>query len=171
MKRNILKSILCSLLIAAMLAAPASALAASKVCYIFKVAVSNAPGTYMRSGKTADSNAIIGSLRNGTKVLYYGTKSSMNEQMLKVLTPDGKRGYVYKGNLNTYGAATARQIYLTTQSSTGVYKKAGSKYRKVGSVGKGIPVVVYKSKGKWSRVRNMNGTSAYIKTSALKRLG
>ena len=168
MKPNILKSILCSLLIVAMLAAPVSALAASRVAYIFKVSVSDAPGTYIRSGKSSDGNAVIGSLKNGTKVLYWGSKK---DQMLQVMTPDGKKGYVYQGNLKVYGAANTRQIYLTTESSTGVYRKSGSSYKKAGSIGMGIPVIVYKTTGNWALVRNMNGSSAYIKTSALKRMG
>ena len=164
MKHNILKSILCSLLIVALLAAPVSALAASNVAYIFKVSVSDAPGTYVRSGKASDNNAVIGSLKNGTKVLYLG---SSNGQMLNIMTPSGDTGYVYKGNLTTYGAIGKSRIYVTTQS-TGVYN---SSKKKAGSIGAGVPVVLFSTSGNFAFVRNINGTAAYIPTSALKRLG
>ena len=164
MKRNILKSILCSLLIVALLAAPASAFAASGVAYIFKVAVSDAPGTYMRSGKSSDNNAVVGSLKNGTKVLYLG---SSNGHMLQVMTPSGDVGYVYKGNLATYGAIGKSRIYVTAKS-TGVYNSAK---KKVGNVGAGVPVVLFSTSGKYSLVRSITGTAAYIPTSALTRMG
>ena len=169
MKRNLMKSILCSLLIVALLAAPVSAFAASKVAYIFKVSVSGAPGTYMRSGSSkagGSSSDVIGSLKNGTKVIYSGKKSG---QMLYVTAANGKSGYVYQGNLKNYGAVNVRQIYVTT-SSTGVYKKSSGSMRKVGTVSAGIPVVVFSTSGNYAYVRNLSGKTAYIPMSALKSL-
>ena len=169
MKHNVIKSILCSLLIVALLAAPISAFAASNVAYILKVSVSSAPGTYMRAGssKAGDkSNQIVNSLKNGTRVLYWGKKSG---QMLYVMSADGKCGYVYQGNLKNYGAVNVRQIYATT-SSTGVYKKSGGKMKKVGTVGAGIPVCVFKTTDGYAYVRNLAGKTAYIPLSALKSI-
>ena len=163
MKRNVLKILLCTLTIVALVAAPMSALAASKVAYILKVAVSDAPGTYVRSGNAADNNAVIGSLKNGTKVLYMGSK---NGQMLQVMSQTGQIGYVYQGNLKTYGAVNASRIYLTS-TTTGVYNSA---MKKAGTVGAGVPVVVFSMNGGWAFVRSITGAAAYIPTSALKSI-
>ena len=170
MKRNIIKSILCSLLIVALLAAPVSAMAASNVAYILKVSVSGAPGTYMRSGSTkagGSTSDITGSLKNGTRVLYWGKKSG---QMLYVMAANGKTGYVYQGNLKTYGAVNVRQIYATT-SSTGVYKKSKGSMKKIGTVGGGIPVCVFNTTDGYAYVRNLAGKTAYIPMSSLKSIG
>ena len=164
MKHNVLKSILCSLLIVALLAAPVSALAASNVAYILKVAVSDAPGTYVRSGSGQDNNAVIGSLPNGTKVLYCGQSIG---QMLLVMTASGQTGYVYQGNLATYGAASKSRVFLTS-TTTSLYN---SSMQRSGTVGAGVPVIVFGVSGEWALCRNINGTPAYISTSALKSIG
>ena len=164
MKQNIIKSILCSLLIVALLAAPVSALAASNVAYILKVAVSDAPGTYIRSGDPSDGNAVIGSLKNGAKVVYCGSKIG---QMLQVLTESGQVGYVYQGNLKTYGAMSTRQLYITTASAT-VYRKSGASLSKAGTVGAGFPVFVCATNGGWAYVRSVSGAAAYMQMSSLK---
>ena len=161
MKHKALKSIICSLLVVVLLSAPMSALAASKVAYLLKVSVSSAPGTYVRSG----NKNIIGSLRNGTRVLYWGNKRG---QMLKVMAPDGTKGYVYQGHLKTYGAMGSKQVYLT-KGSTGVYKRSGGSMKKTGSVRKNVPVIVYSKAGSYSLVKSMSGKTGYIKTSKLKK--
>ena len=166
MKRNVMKSILCSLLIVALLAAPVSALAASKVAYILKVNVPATKGAYIHSGTGNGDKDVIGSLRHGTYALYYGKKVG---QMLYVMSPEGKTGYVYQGNMKTYGAVNIRQLYLTS-SSTGVYRKVKGSMRKIGSVGAGVPVVMFNANGKWAYVRSLTGAAAYIPVSALKSL-
>lgn len=165
MKRNLLKTILCSLLVITLLAAPMSALAASKVAYIFKVSVPGAPGSYLRSGSViggGEESEIIGSLKNGAKVIYWGKKIG---QMLRVITPDGTVGYVYQYNLKPYGAVSSKQVYLTT-AKTGMYKRSGT-LKKV--LGKNQPVFVYRVNGKWAMIKNLSGTTGYVKMSALKK--
>ena len=171
MNRKIIKSILCSLLIVALLAAPVSVLAAGKAAYILKIAASDAPGVYLRSGtdpknlnKTTDN--VIGRLKNGTKVLYWGHSVG---QMMLVMTANGKSGFVHKGNLRTYGAMNTKQLYVTKNASA-VYRRSGSSMHRVGSVSKGLPVVVYRTNGGWAYIRNLSGKSGYIKTSDLKKL-
>ena len=169
MKRKLLKSILCSLLVVALLAAPMSALAASKVAYILKVDVGSSKlanvhaGSALRGGN--GDSTIIGTLKNGTKVLYWGEKSG---QMLKIMASNGKTGYIYQGSLKTYGAMSRKQIYLA-KSSTNMYKKSGSSLKKSGSISKGSPVFVYKVSGNWVLVKNMSGSSGYVKSSTLKK--
>ena len=169
MKRNMFKTVLCSLLIAALLAASVPALAASKVAYILKVSVPGSPGTYMRSGssKAGGTSNITGSLKNGTKVLYWGVKSG---QMLKVMSANGKTGYVYQGNLKSYGAVRTNQLYATTGKTT-VYKRSGSKMVKKGTVGQNIPVILFSTNNGWAYVRSLSGASAYVKASSLKKVG
>ena len=171
MKRKVLKSILCSVLIVALLSAPMSALAASKkVAYILKVyTTDSSKKVRVRSGSSLKngngSSDVIGTLKIGTKVLYWGDKAG---QMLKIMTPGGKTGYIYQGNLKTYGAMQASQIYLT-KSNTAVYKRSGSKMVRKGTVGADVPVVIYALKGDWAYVKGLTGASAYVKTSALKK--
>ena len=169
MKRKVLKAILSSLLIVALLSASVSALASSKVAYILKVSASGSKAAYMRSGSNKaggnGSDSIIGSLKNGTRVLYWGNKSG---QMLKVMTASGKTGYVYQGYLKTYGAMNRKQIYLT-KSKVAVYKKVGSAMKKKGSIGKGRPVLVYGVNGSYALCKTLSGSTGYVKTSALKK--
>ena len=165
MKRRIMKSILCSLLVIALLSAPVSALAAKKVAYILKVSVSGAPGTYMRSGSTkagGKESDIIGSLRNGQKVVYWGQKSG---QMLKVMTSSGETGYVYQDNLKSYGAISSKQVYVTKGSTT-VYKRSGAKK---GTIAKNKPVFVYATRGEWAMIKTIGGATGYVKTSAIQK--
>ena len=165
MKRRIFKSILCTLLVIALLAAPMSALAASKVAYILKVSVPGSPGTYVRSGSTiagGKTSDIIGSLKNGARVIYWGQKSG---QMLKVMTSNGTIGYVYQGNLKNYGAMSRKQVYLT-KASTPVYKRS---HTRKGTLGKNKPVFVYRVNGGWAMIKTLSGSSGYVKTSALKK--
>ena len=170
MKRKVLKSILCSLLIVALISAPMSALAASKVAYILKVYTTDSTRKVnVRSGSSLKggngSSGIIGTLKTGTRVLYWGEKSG---QMLKIMTNNGQVGYIYQGNLKTYGAMSRKQVYLTS-ASTAVYKRSGSTMKRSGTIGKGKPVFVYGIKGGYALVKNLAGGSGYIKTSALKK--
>ena len=169
MKRKIFKSILCSLLIIALVSAPMSALAASKVAYILKVNGGSAGKVYVRSGSSLKggngSSGIIGTLKNGTRVLYWGQKSG---QMLRVMTNSGAVGYIYKGNLKAYGAMSKKQVYLTN-GSTALYKRSGSSMKRSGTLGKNKPLLVYRISGGWALVKNLAGKTAYVKMSSLKK--
>ena len=95
MKRNVFKSVICSLLIVVMLAGSMPAFAAS-VARIMKV-----NGDYVRLRESSDEgSSVITRLRKGTKVLYWGVKDG---SMYKVMTTSGKVGYVYGEYLTTYG--------------------------------------------------------------------
>ncbi len=144
-------------MIVAMLAAQVSALASN--AYLLKV---NGVGSYVRS----ETGEKIGSLRKGTRVLYWGHKKG---QMLKVMIASGKIGYVYQGNLDTYGAMNAKQLYMT-DSPTKLYKRVGSSMKAKGSVGKGVPLIVYRSVNGWAMVKSLAGKTAYVKTSNLKKI-
>ena len=170
MKHKVLKSIICSLLIVAMLSAPMSALASSKVAYLVKVATTDSSNKVrIRAGSAKRGGngdaTIIGSVKTGSYVLHWGEKSG---QMLKVMTPNGLIGYIFKDNVKSYGAMNKDWIYLT-KASTAVYKRSGSGFRRTGTVGKNKPVVVMKKWGGWAMVKSMSGKTAYVKTSSLTK--
>lgn len=161
MKRKVLKSVLCSLLILAMMMAPMSALASSSLALILKV---NGDWVRMRDG-AEEGDEVIARLRKGTKVLYWGERE---DEMYKVLTSTGKRGYIYKGYLSTYGAMKKSQVYITT-GTTKLYKRSGSSLKGNGTLAKGKYVVVYKTSGNWAYIKTMTGKSAYCQKSSLKK--
>lgn len=171
MKHKKIKLLLCVLLIAALSTAPISALAASKG-YVLKVATKDGSGANLRSSTDANhldstKDNVIATLKNGTKVVYWGVSKG---QMLKVMTAGGKTGYIYKESLKSYGAVNRKQVYKT-KAKTSVYRRSGSSYKKKGTVGKNVPLLVYGIRGKWAYVRNLNGTPGYIKLSKLKKVG
>ena len=159
--KRVLKSVICSLLIVAMLAGSAPAFAASSIARIMKV---NTDYVRMRESASVGSD-VITRLRKGTKLLYWGVK---DDAMYKVLTSSGKTGYVYGGYLTTYGAMNLKSLYVTT-ASTQMYKRSGSSLKKNGVLAKGKYVVVYKAAGGWAYVKTMTGKGAYVKTANLKR--
>ena len=85
MKRNVFKSVLCFMMILAMLMAPMTASAASNA----RIMKTNTDWVRLRS----ESGEQIARLRKGTKVLYWGSK---DDEMSRVITSNGKTGYVYK---------------------------------------------------------------------------
>ena len=115
MKRSVLKSVICSLLIVVMLAASAPSYAAS-VARLMKV-----NGDYVRLRESAkEGSSVIQRLRKGTKLLYWGVKE---DAMYKVMTSSGAVGYVYGGYMATYGAMNLDSVYVTT-APTAMYTRA-----------------------------------------------
>lgn len=161
MKRKLMKSLICTVLVMAFLAAPMSALASSKLALILKV---NKDWVYMRA-PADEGGEVIGRLRKGTKLLYWG---SSDGSMCKVLNSKGDIGYVYKDYLSTYGAMKKSSVCVTTDS-TKLYKLSGGSLKGNGSLAKGKFVVVYKTSGNWAYVKTMSGKSAYCRTSTLER--
>lgn len=160
MKRNILKSIVCGLMLVVLLATAMPASAAS-VAKIMKV---NAD--YARMHNISDSgNVVTSRLRKGTKVLYWGEKK---DAMYKVLTSDGKTGYVYGEYLTTYGAMSLKKVYVTT-ASTQTYKKSGNSLKKSSKLAKGKYVMIMKTSGDWVQAKTMAGKTVYMKKDNLKK--
>lgn len=158
MKRKVLKSIICSLLIVAMLATTAPAFAASSLVRIVKVNANNV--------RLRDSNgSVVANLKKGTKLLYWGKK---DDAMYKVITSSGKVGYVYKNYLSTYGAMKLNKVFVTTDTVT-MYKVSGSSLKAAGKLAAGKYVMVYKSSGGWAYVKTMSGKGAFVRTDDLQR--
>ena len=161
MKRNLLKTVLCSLLVIALLAAPVSGLASSNLALIMKV-----NGDWVRVRDGADEGAqVITRLRKGNKVLFWGDRQ---DEMYKICTSSGDVGYIYKGYLSTYGAMKKSQVYVTS-GTTKLYKRSGSSLKGNGTLGSGKYVVVYKTSGNWAYIKTMTGKSAYCQKSMLKK--
>ena len=160
MKRNVWKSVVCVLMMVALLATAVPASAAS-VARILKV-----NGDYVRMRTSAnEGSATICRLRKGTKVLYWGVK---NDSMCKVLTSDGKTGYVYSEYLTTYGAMPLNKVYVTTETAK-TYKRSGNSLKKSGTLSKGKYVMVVKASGNWVYAKTMSGKNVYMQKSSLKK--
>jgi len=157
MKRNVMKSFICFLMIVAMLMAPMTASAAS-VARIMKI---NADWVRLRDANGGQ----IARLRKGTKVLYWGSRE---DDMYKVLTSSGKTGYIYKDYLTTYGAMKLSSVYVTT-ASTQMYNRSGSSLKKDGRLASGKYVMVYKTSGNWAYIKTMTGKGAFVQKDTLKK--
>ena len=158
MKRNIIKVLVCLLLVATMVAAPMSAMA--KTVQIMKI---NVDGARLRSGPGA--SAIITSLKKGTKVFYAGKQI---HAFCSVRTLGGKTGYVYKPFLSADGAVESKQVYYTT-GKCGLYKKPSTGSSRKATLSKHTYVVVFEVRGNWAYVKTTSGKGGFVKFSNLAK--
>lgn len=162
MKRRILMMMVSVLLVASMLIAPMSALAASKkTVQILQVTVD---GARLRRGPGSTYD-VITSVKNGAKVFYLGKEKN---SFSYVRTDHGAVGYIYKGFLKSYGACYQSQVYYATKK-TKLYKKASTHSSGKAKLSKGQHVIVYQVKGNWAYVKTLGGTGGYVKKSLLKK--
>lgn len=163
MKRRLMM-ILAVMLMASMLLASVSALAASKsTVQILKV---NVDGARLRSGPSSDYS-VLTSLDKGSKVIYLGKEKN---SFSYVCTAYGKKGYIFRDYLTSYGAAYSSQIYRA-KKKVKAYKKATTSSGRATTLGKGQLVIVYQVKGNWAYIKTLGGKGGYVKTSALKKAG
>jgi len=160
MKRNFLKFVVCMMLIAAMLAAPVSASAAS-MAHIMKINVSDAR---LREGP--GDTEVIAKLRKNAKVLYWGEE---DDNYCKVATLDGEVGYVFEDYLSHYGTVKRSMVY-TNDSKITLYKKSGDNLKKSGSLSADQLILVYKKSGNWAQIKTLTGKSGYCKLSSLDKV-
>ena len=139
--------------------APVSA-SASGVVKILKVNVDGARLRVRSGDKLVEQNY---SLSKGERVFFAG---KTYRSAYYVCTSSGKKGYVYKKFLSSYGAVNTKQVYRVTKSA-GLYKKAGS--GKKATVSKGKYVMVYEVRGGWAYVKTVSGKGGYMKTSCLTK--
>ena len=152
---------LCLILLVGSVIVPVSASAAKKNVKMLKVTVD---GARVRKGPSSAYD-VITSVKKGSIVFYNGkTKNAF----CYICTSGGKKGYVYKGFLQSYGAAPSNQYYRA-KSKVKVYKKASTGAKKVTTLSKGQYVVVYQIKGKWAYIKTLNGKGGYVKASSLKK--
>ena len=160
MKRNFLKFVVCMMLIAAMLAAPMSASAAS-MAHIMKINVSDA-----RLRVAPGDTEIIAKLRRSTKVLYWGVE---DDNYCKIATLDGEVGYVFEDYLSHYGTVKQSMVY-TNDSKISLYKKSGDSLKKSGSISADQLILVYKTSGDWAQIKTITGKSGYCNLSSLNKV-
>ena len=160
MKRNFLKFVVCMMLIAAMLAAPMSASAAS-MAHIMKINVSDA-----RLRVAPGDTEVISKLRRSTKVLYWGEE---DDNYCKIATLDGEVGYVFEDYLSHYGTVKQSMVY-TNDSKISLYKKSGDSLKKSGSISADQLILVYKTSGDWAQIKTITGKSGYCKLSSLNKV-
>ena len=103
--------------------------------------------------------------KEGERVFYLG---KTKEAFMYVRTSKGKVGYMYKGFLDSYGAANKSQVYYA-KKSVKVFKKASTSSGKVTKLSKNQHVIVYNTKGSWAYIKTLSGKGGYVKTSALKK--
>ena len=161
MNRRLLKLATCLMLMFAVAILPAMAYAASDVVQIMKV---NEDGARVRKGPSS-SYDVITSCKEGERVFYLG---KTKEAFMYVRTSKGKVGYMYKGFLDSYGAANKSQVYYA-KKSVKVFKKASTSSGKVTKLSKNQHVIVYNTKGSWAYIKTLSGKGGYVKTSALKK--
>ena len=160
MKRNFLRIMICLVLVAATLAAPISASAAS-LAHIMKINVSDA-----RLRVAPGDTEIISKLRRGAKVLYLGDE---DDHYCKVVTLDGKTGYVFEEYLSHYGTVKKSMLY-TNDSKITLYKKSGDNLRKSSSIKADQLILVYKKSGGWAQIKTLDGKSGYCKLSGINEI-
>ena len=160
MKRNFLKIMVCLVLVAATLAAPMSASAAS-MAHILKINVSDA-----RLRVAPGDTEVITKLRRSTKVLYWGVE---DDNYCKVATLDGEIGYVYEDYLSHYGTVKQSMVY-TNDSKITLYKKSGDSLKKSSSLSADQLILVYKTSGDWAQIKTLTGKSGYCKLSSLNKV-
>ena len=160
MKHRRISALCAALLIVAMLIAPVSAFADSKVM-IMKV---TADGARVRKG--AGNYDVLTSVKKGGKVFYLGkTKNSF----AYVRTSSGVVGYMFKNYLKPYGTCYKSQVYYSKKNKVKVYKKASTHSKNVTRLSKNQHVIVYQVKGSWAYIKTLSGTGGYVKKSNLKK--
>ena len=159
MKRRVLIGLMCALLMVSTVLAPVSA-SASGIVKILKVNVDGARLRARVNGKLVEQNF---SLKKGERVFFAG---KTYRSAYYVCTSSGKKGYVYKKFLSSYGAVNTKQVYRVTKTA-GLYKKVGS--GKKTNISKGKYVMVYEVRGGWAYVKTVSGKGGFMKTSCLSK--
>lgn len=161
MKRRMLKTVVCMMLIFAAVILPTCALAGS-TAYVLKL---NKDGVNFRGLNSDGTYYVMGLAKKGTRFLYAGSK---RDQMLKVYTSSGVSGYIYKGYLSSYGAIPKNRVGVVTRN-TKTYKKGSSSMRKNGNISAGSIVLVYAYNSNWAKCKTLSGKTIYLPRNTIKR--
>ena len=125
---------------------------------IMQVTVS---GARMRKGP--GNYDIISTLHKGTKVL---SMQKANKAYYKILTQDGKVGYVFRDHVEKIGSVNSDRIYKTTESVV-LRKQPNVKSSRVKSLSGGQLVYVQGTDGEWACVKTVKGKTGYVKVEYL----
>ena len=159
-KRRFFRMMLCTLLVAAMVVGPLSASAASNLLMILKTTVD---GGRLREGPSSSYDVIV-SLPQNTKVFYWGEKSAA---FCKVRTANGQVGYIYEGFLSAYGMVRLDQVYYAG-GTVNVYKRPSTSGTRIGALGQGEHVLVFRTEGNWAFIKTLSGRAGFVQLSDLK---
>ncbi|MCR5296542.1 MAG: SH3 domain-containing protein [Clostridiales bacterium] len=125
---------------------------------------------YLRTNATTDSEA-IGRYRTGTKVevLYNGFRN-----WVRVRTPDGKTGYMYRKYLSNFTADESvksggtRYIKSANGGSVNFRQKASAQGKVIAQLRPGTKVTLLTAGKSWSQIW-YNGKTGWIKTKYLSK--
>lgn len=146
---------------------PMAATSLSAKAASMKIVKVNVQGGRLREGPSADYD-VITTLKRDQKIFYSGkTKNAFSY----VCTADGKKGFIYRGFLSSYGTIRTEQVYYTTGRNVRMYKKASTSASRAATLRQQQYVIVYKKSGSWAYVRTLDGTAGYIPLKHLHKAG
>lgn len=158
-KRGFFRMLLCTLLVAAMVVGPMVASAESNLLMILKTTVD---GGRLREGPSSAYDVVV-SLAENTKVFYWGEKSAA---FCKVRTANGQVGYIYEGFLAAYGMVRLDQVYYAG-GTVNVYKRPSTGGSRIGALGQGEHVLVFRTEGNWAFIKTLSGRAGFVQLSEL----
>ncbi len=155
--KRIIKSVVCILLAAMVLAMPLLASAAGTAVRILRV---NTDGARVR----AEDRSIITSVPEGTKVLYMEKKWGSTSL---VRVNNSLEGYIYDEFLSDYGAVRDDSIYYCSYGSKAVYRTATTSDTQIGTIYEDQYVVVMRTRGNWAYIKNLDGKGGFCTLDGL----
>lgn len=158
--KRIFKSTICILLIMIIFSASFSAMAAGVV----KVMRTNVAGARMRTGQHGAE--LKPSLPKGTRVLFLNQTSG---SYWKVVTSDGRQGFVFRDYLSNYGACKASNVYYVTSSSLVMRSHPNDGASRVQTLKNKQVVIVFKKSDSWGYGRTLDGRGGYFRMSGLSK--
>ena len=124
---------------------------------------------YLRTAPAMDSE-VIGKYRTGTKVevLYNGYRN-----WVKVQTPDGKTGYMYRKYLSSFAGESTAKAGLTryiksSNGSVNFRQKASAQGKVIAQLKSGTKVTLLTAGRTWSQIY-YNGKTGWIKSKFLSK--
>ena len=159
--KRILRLLVCLSLVMALMLGTLSAQAAAKTVTVLQL-----KNDYVRiRSSTGEGSQVVGTLRAGTKMFYFGRSNSM----AYVGTENGQRGYVYAGYLEKYGEVRVANVYYVQSSSLTVYTSPSTSAGRATTLGKNRFILLTDANGNWGRIRSLNGNTGYVLLSGLRR--
>lgn len=159
MKRNVIRLIVCVLMILATVIAPVSTAYAASTVKLMKVNVDDAR---LRAGPSS-AYEVITTINLGEKVFYAGKSQNA---FCYVCTEDGQKGYVFRDYLSNYGVVRVDQVYYATGNAR-MYSRANTGSSRVETLTKNEMIIVFKTAGKWAYARTLDGKAGYVQLSYL----
>lgn len=161
MKRTII--VMLALILALSAVLPSVGFAASKKNRIIYIVNIDNNGVRVRSEPHGGDN-VMTTLKKGTKLFYLGQSGAYYKVCSEYSLTSG---YVYKGYVSYYGAASYDSIYRCSGRTT-LYAKPNTSSRRSATLSNGQFVIVRAVSGKWAYVYTISGKKGYVRTSSLR---